>query len=127
MVTRGALASLLPTLTGSRFGSPEMLKAMQDMAAAFEDGMTKAHFDPVHRFPLSHADRSRSSRHGRSFHRRNANFPVTLNHLDLFSYIGGFGRTGGMLVLGDRKLNPKTDYNGVFADPAAFAKNVRLL
>ena len=26
-----------------------------------------------------------------------------------------------MLVLGDRKLDPKTDYNGVFADPAAFA------
>jgi enterochelin esterase family protein len=32
-----------------------------------------------------------------------------------------------MLVLGDRKLDPKTDYNGVFADPAAFAKKVHLL
>lgn len=29
---------------------------------------------------------------------------------------------GGMLVLCDRKLDPKTDYNGVFVDPAAFAK-----
>ena len=27
-------------------------------------------------------------------------------------------------MVGDRKLDPKTDYNGVFADPAAFAKKV---
>ena len=53
-------------------------------------------------------------------------FQITLNHLDLFSYIGGFSGAGGMLVLGDRKLDPKTDYNGVFADPAAFAKKVHL-
>jgi enterochelin esterase family protein len=32
-----------------------------------------------------------------------------------------------MLVLGDRKLDPRTDYNGVFADPPAFAKKVHLL
>ena len=54
-------------------------------------------------------------------------FQITLNHLDLFSYIGGFSGAGGMLVLGDRKLDPKTDYNGVFADSAAFATKVHLL
>ena len=54
-------------------------------------------------------------------------FQVTLDHLDLFSYLGGFSGAGGMLVLGDRRLDPKTDYNGVFADPAAFAKKVHLL
>jgi beta-glucosidase len=32
-----------------------------------------------------------------------------------------------MLVLGNRKLDPKTDYNGVFAEPAAFARKVHLL
>ena len=32
-----------------------------------------------------------------------------------------------MQVLRDRKLDPKTDYNGVFADPAAFANKVHLL
>jgi enterochelin esterase-like enzyme len=32
-----------------------------------------------------------------------------------------------MLVLGDRKLDPSKDYNGAFADPAAFAKRVHLL
>ncbi len=31
------------------------------------------------------------------------------------------------LVLGEQKLDVKTAYNGVFADPAAFAKKVRLL
>jgi enterochelin esterase family protein len=31
------------------------------------------------------------------------------------------------MVLGGRSLDPKTDYNGVFADPAAFAKKVRVL
>ena len=36
-------------------------------------------------------------------------------------------RSGGTLVLGDGKLDPKTDYNGVFADPAAFAKKVHVL
>jgi hypothetical protein len=30
-------------------------------------------------------------------------------------------------VDGNRKLDPKTDYNGVFVDPAAFAKKVHLL
>src|SRR3712207_9591789 len=54
-------------------------------------------------------------------------FQITLNHLDLFSYIGGFSGAGGMLVMGDRKLDPKTDFNGGFADPPAFAKRVHLL
>jgi len=54
-------------------------------------------------------------------------FQITLNHLDLFSHIGGFSGAGGPLVLGDQKLDSKTAYNGVFADPAAFAKKVHLL
>jgi len=52
-------------------------------------------------------------------------FQITLNHLDLFSYIGGFSGAGGMV--GGRKLDPKTDFNGAFADPAVFAKKVHLL
>ena len=30
-------------------------------------------------------------------------------------------------MLGNQKLDPKTAYNGAFADPAAFAKKVHLL
>ena len=54
-------------------------------------------------------------------------FQVTFNHLDLFSYIGGFSGAAGALVLGNEKLDPKTAFNGALADPAAFAKRVHLL
>jgi enterochelin esterase-like enzyme len=53
-------------------------------------------------------------------------FQVTLDHLDLFSYIGGFSGAGG-LGLAERKFDPKTDYNGVFAAPTTFARKVHLL
>jgi enterochelin esterase family protein len=52
-------------------------------------------------------------------------FHVTTHHLELFSYIGGFSGIGGMME--DRKPDFKTDYNAVFADPAAFKKKVHLL
>lgn len=52
-------------------------------------------------------------------------FEVTLNHLDMFAYIGGF--SGAPFVLGNTKFDPKTAYRGAFADPAAFAKRVHLL
>jgi enterochelin esterase family protein len=51
-------------------------------------------------------------------------FQITLNRLDLFSHIGGFSGAGG---LNGRALDPKTDFNGAFADPKAFAKKVKLL
>jgi enterochelin esterase family protein len=53
---------------------------------------------------------------------------VTFDHLELFSYIGGFSGAGGMSMMrGDQKLDMKTAFNGAFADPAAFAKRVHLL
>jgi enterochelin esterase-like enzyme len=115
-----------PDLTGKPFGSPEMLKAMQDMAATFEDDMTQALIPYVDSTFRTLPDRNNRAMAGLSMGGMQT-FQVTLNHLDLFSYIGGFSGAGGMLVLGDRKLDPKTDYNGVFADPAAFAKKVHLL
>jgi enterochelin esterase-like enzyme len=115
-----------PDLTGKPFGSPEMLKAMQDMAAAFEDDVTQVLIPYIDSHFRTLTDRDHRAMAGLSMGGMQT-FQVTLNHLDLFSYIGGFSGAGGMLVLGDRKLNPKTDYNGVFADPAAFAKKVHLL
>jgi enterochelin esterase family protein len=108
------------------FGSPEMLKAMQDMAAAFEDDVTQALIPYIDSTFRTLSDRDHRAMAGLSMGGMQT-FQITLNHLDLFSYIGGFSGAGGMLVLGDRKLDPKTDYNGVFADPAAFAKKVHLL
>ena len=103
-----------------------MLKAMQDMAAAFEDDVTQALIPFIDSTFRTISDRDHRAMAGLSMGGMQT-FQITLNHLDLFSYIGGFSGAGGMLVLGDRKLDPKTDYNGVFADPAAFAKKVHLL
>jgi enterochelin esterase family protein len=115
-----------PDLTGKGFGSPEMLKAMQEMASAFEDDVTQALVPFVDKTFRTIPDREHRAMAGLSMGGMQT-FQITLNHLDLFSYIGGFSGAGGMLVLGDRKLDPKTDYNGVFADPAAFAKKVKVL
>jgi enterochelin esterase-like enzyme len=115
-----------PDLTGKPFGSPEMLKAMQDLASTFEDDVTQVLIPFVDSTFRTISDRDHRAMAGLSMGGMQT-FQITLNHLDLFSYIGGFSGAGGMLVLGDRKLDPKTDYNGVFADPAAFAKKVHLL
>jgi len=115
-----------PDLTGKPFGSPEMMKAMQDMAAAFEDDVTQVLIPFIDSTFRTLSDRDHRAMAGLSMGGMQT-FQITLDHLDLFSYIGGFSGAGGMLVLGDRKLDPKTDYNGVFADPAAFAKKVHLL
>jgi len=108
------------------FGSPEMLKAMQDMAAAFEDDVTQALIPYIDSTFRTLPDREHRAMAGLSMGGMQT-FQITLDHLDLFSYIGGFSGAGGMLVLGNRKLDPKTDYNGVFADPSAFGKKVHLL
>lgn len=115
-----------PDLAGKPFGSPEMLKAMQDMTSAFEDDVTQVLIPFIDRTFRTFTDRDHRAMAGLSMGGMQT-FQVTLNHLDLFSYIGGFSGAGGMLVLGDRKLDPRTDYHGVFADPAAFAKKVHLL
>jgi enterochelin esterase family protein len=115
-----------PDLTGKPFGSPEMLKAMQDMSAAFEDDVTQALIPYIDKNYRTFSDRDHRAMAGLSMGGMQT-FQITLNHLDLFSYIGGFSGAGGMLALGDRKLDPKADYNGVFADPTVFAKKVHLL
>jgi enterochelin esterase-like enzyme len=115
-----------PNFTGKPFGSPEMLKVMQDMAAAFEDDVTQALIPYIDAQFRTLSDREHRAMAGLSMGGMQT-FQITLDHLDLFSYIGGFSGAGGMLVLGDRKLDPKSDYNGVFADAPGFAKRVHLL
>jgi enterochelin esterase family protein len=52
-------------------------------------------------------------------------YAIGLNHLDLFSAIGGFSGAGG--GFGGMPFDPKTAYNGVMADPEAFNRRVRVL
>ena len=104
-----------PDLAGKGFGSPELRKAMQDMTAAFEADVTEALIPFVDKTFRTVADRDHRAMAGLSMGGMQT-FQITLNHLDLFSHIGGFSGAAGPFILG-RDLDPKTDYNGVFADP----------
>ncbi len=115
----------LPDLNGKAFGSPEMMKAIQDMAAAFEDDLTQVLIPYIDSHFRTLSDRDHRAMAGLSLGGMQT-FQITFNHLDMFSYIGGFSGAGGML-LGNKKFDPKIDYNGAMADPAAFAKKVHLL
>jgi enterochelin esterase family protein len=114
-----------PDLTGKPFGSPEMMKAMREMSEAFEADVVEALVPYVDRTFRTIADREHRAMAGFSmggFH----TFNVTLKHLDLFTHIGGFSGAMGLLSRGEQP-DVKAAYDGVFADPAAFAKKVRLL
>jgi enterochelin esterase-like enzyme len=115
----------VPDLAGKPFGSPEAIRVMQEMASAFEDDMTQVLIPYIDSTFRTIADRDHRAMAGLSMGGMQT-FQVTLDHLDLFSYIGGFSGAGSF-VLADRKLDPKTDYHGVFAEPASFAKKVHLL
>ena len=52
-------------------------------------------------------------------------FQITLKHLDLFAYIGGFSGGGG--GFGGVPFDPKTAHGGVMADADEFNKKVRVL
>ena len=116
----------VPDLTGKPFGSPEMMRAMQDMAAAFEDDLTQVLVPYIDSHFRTVADRDHRAMAGLSMGGMQT-FQVTFDHLEMFSYIGGFSGAGGMQFLTGQSLDVKTAYNGALADPAAFAKRVHLL
>jgi enterochelin esterase family protein len=115
----------VPVPSGRGFGSPAARKAMQDMMSAFEADVTDALIPFIDRTFRTIADRDHRAMAGLSMGGMQA-FQIALNHLDLFSHLAGFSGAAGTLTLG-RDLDPKTDYNGVFADPAAFAKKMHVL
>jgi enterochelin esterase family protein len=116
-----------PDLTGKPFGSPEMMKVMQEMSQAFEDDMTQALIPFIDSTFRTVADREHRAMAGLSMGGMQT-FQITFDHLELFSYIGGFSGAGGMSMMrGDQKFDLKTAFNGAMADPDAFAKRVHLL
>jgi enterochelin esterase-like enzyme len=118
---------VVPDLTGKAFGSPEFMKVMQERMGAFEDDMTQVLIPFIDKTFRTLSDRDHRAMAGLSMGGMQT-FQVTFDHLDLFSYIGGFSGAGGMRMLrGDQKWDMKTDFNGALADPAAFAKRVHLL
>ncbi len=116
-----------PDLTGKPFGSPEMMKAMQEMSQTFEDELTQVLVPYIDLNFRTLADREHRAMAGLSMGGMQT-FQVTFDHLEMFSYIGGFSGASGMMMMrsGD-KPDMKTAFNGALADPAAFAKRVHLL
>jgi len=117
---------VVPDLTGKQFGSPEFIKVMQERMSAFEDDMTQALIPFIDKTFRTISDRDHRAMAGLSMGGMQT-FQVTFNHLDLFSYIGGFSGAGNPFLAGNNKFDTKTAYKGVMADPAAFAKRVHLL
>jgi len=105
-------------------GSPGFAQALNEMSKVFEDEVTQVLIPFVDKSFRTLPDRDHRAMAGLSMGGFQT-FQVTTKHLDLFSYIGGFSGIGGMME--DRKPDFKTDYNAVFADPVAFAKQVHLL
>ena len=115
-----------PDLSGRSFGSPEWRKALQERMAAFEADLTEALIPFVDATYRTIPDRDHRAMAGLSMGGMQT-FQVTLNHLNLFSHIGGFSGGLGRFLLGEQELDIKTVFDGVFANPAAFASRVHLL
>jgi enterochelin esterase-like enzyme len=116
--------STAPNLTGATIGTPQGAQARDEMAKAFEDDVVQSLIPFVDKSYRTLTDRDNRAMAGLSMGGFQT-FHITTKHLDLFSHIGGFSGIGGMLE--DRKPDLKTDFNGVFADPKAFAKKVHVL
>jgi len=117
---------VVPDLTGKPFGSPEFLKVMQERMGAFEDDMTQVLIPFIDKTFRTLLDRDHRAMAGLSMGGMQT-FQVTFNHLDLFSYIGGFSGAANVFLMGNDKFDTKTAFHGAMADPAAFAKRVHLL
>jgi len=115
-----------PDLTGKPFGSPEMMKAMQESALAFEDDLTRVLIPYIDSNFRTISDRDHRAMAGLSMGGMQT-FQVTFDHLEMFSYIGGFSGAAMQMMGGSRGLDPKTDLHGALADPEAFSKRVHLL
>ena len=97
---------------------------MQEMVTAFEDDLTQALVPFIDSNFRTIADRDHRAMAGLSMGGMQT-FQITFDHLDMFSYIGGFSGAAG--AFGNQKFDVKTAFNGAMADPTAFAKRVHLL
>jgi enterochelin esterase family protein len=99
---------------------------MQERMGAFEHDMVQVLIPFVDKTFRTLADRDHRAMAGLSMGGMET-FQITFDHLDLFSYIGGFSGASNPFLTGTAKLNTKTAFHGTMADPAAFAAKVHLL
>jgi enterochelin esterase family protein len=115
-----------PVPENAPFGSPAFAKNMMAQTAAFEEDLVKVVIPMIDSEFRTIADRDHRAMAGLSMGGMQT-FQVTTDHLELFSYIGGFSGAGTGFIFGDNKFDQKNAFNGVFANPADFNKRVRLL
>ena len=94
------------------------------MFSAFEDVMVKDLIPMIDATYRTLPDRENRAMAGLSMGGMQT-FQITLKHLDLFAYLGGFSGAGG--GFGGAAFDPKTAHNGVMANADEFNKKVRLL
>jgi enterochelin esterase family protein len=94
------------------------------MFSAFEDVMVNDLIPMIDKTYRTIPDREHRAMAGLSMGGMQT-FQITMKHLDLFSYIGGFSGGGG--GFGGQAFDPKTAHGGVMADPEAFNKKVKLV
>jgi enterochelin esterase-like enzyme len=104
-----------------RRGAP---RDFSKMFSAFEEVMVKDLIPMIDSTYRTVADREFRAMAGLSMGGAQT-FHITLKHLDLFAYIGGFSGAGG--GFGGAPFDPKKAHGGVMADAAKFNKKVRLL
>ena len=92
--------------------------------SAFEEVMVKDLIPMIDATYRTIADREHRAMAGLSMGGMQT-FQITLDHLDLFAYIGGFSGAGG--GFGGTTVDPKTAHDGVMADADAFNKKVHLV
>ena len=94
------------------------------MFGAFEDVMVKDLIPMIDATYRTIPDRDHRAMAGLSMGGMQT-FQITLKHLDLFAYLGGFSGGGG--GFGGVPFDPKTAHGGVMADADEFNKKVRLV
>ena len=102
----------------ARAGAPPSPGGRRRGGGAFEDVVLKDLLPLIDSTYRTIPDREQRAIAGLSMGAGQA-LRIGLAHLDTFSAIGAFSGVG--------RVDPKTAYGGVFADPAAFDKQVRLL
>jgi enterochelin esterase-like enzyme len=120
------LGAAAPAPSGTGTGMAAVFASMQRLTNGFEDDLTQVLIPYVDGHFKTLTDRDHRAMAGLSMGGAQT-FQVTMNHLDLFSYIGGFSGVSGEFVFSKDKPDIKTIYHGEFADPAAFAKRVHLV
>jgi enterochelin esterase-like enzyme len=107
-------------------GSPESLKNMTALTETFEDVLVQDVVPMIDKHYRTIADRDNRAIAGLSMGAMQS-FHIGFRHLDVFSNIAGFSGSPTRIMFGGEKLDVKTFYDGVLADPDAFNKRVHVL